>query len=158
MHTPYNKNQKKFCQKSMLFKQSKTKDIHTGSYKQASLCLPVYIYERRPDIISESGEGVHWNRVCVLPETAGAARRTRGGAGAGAATHSGTPESHAPDPIMNPPRASYASYSRPSQFASKNFLNHCKNSKLSWNLPFISLSTGITQNMQYLSYYIDMNT
>lgn len=42
-----------------------------------------------------------------------------------------------------PSREAIGSYSFPSKFASKNFLNHWTNSKLSWNFPLTSFSTGI---------------
>lgn len=42
-----------------------------------------------------------------------------------------------------PSLAAKASYSLPSKLASKNFLNHWTNSKLSWNLALTNFSTGI---------------
>ena len=45
-------------------------------------------------------------------------------------------------PRSRPPRATLGSYSAPSKLASKNFLNHWMNSKLSWKRPLTSLSTG----------------
>ncbi len=48
--------------------------------------------------------------------------------------------------MLKLPRSTKASQGRPSQLASKNFLNHWRNSKLSWNLPFTSRSTGIIQD------------
>lgn len=61
---------------------------------------------------------VYSDAYSVLAEcgtAAGGKRRARGGGGA-AATQSGTAPalSHPPAPIASPPRASYASYSRPS--------------------------------------------
>lgn len=53
-----------------------------------------------------------------------------------------------------PSRAAIGSYSFPSKFASKNFLNHWTNSKLSWNLPFTSFSTGMILTTNRISSLI----
>ena len=90
---------------------------------------------------------------CWIDLEAGATAATGLGAGSagfgGALATTGLDAVNALGPLPSeatsgtPSRAANASYSLPSKLASKNFLNHWTNSKLSWKRPFTNFSTGI---------------